>query len=197
MKNQTTTTLKKLVSQPLILSLALLALTVGCTNRQGESESPVFLTTNLASTTGQSLTFNIATGAPLQLTTMTITSHGKNPTATDPQGFQTVELNSYVVTFSRLDGGTKVPAPETFAVGGTIPFNGSITLSNFPVIVSSAVQQSPFDQLLPFNGGIDQETGQPQIHLGITVTFFGETAAGTRVKSDPATLGIFVLFSAV
>jgi hypothetical protein len=186
---------RKFLKKALILSLALLPLAVGCTNKQGESESPVFLTTNLVGSS-QPLFFGIATGAPLQLQTMTITSHGKNPTATDPQGFQTVELNSYTVTFSRLDGGTKVPAPETFAVGGTIPFNGTLTLTNFPVIASSAVQQSPFDQLLPFNGGIDQETGQPQIHLGITVTFFGETAAGTRVASDPATTGIFVVLNA-
>jgi len=56
-----------------------------------------------------------------------------------------------------------------------------------------AEKQAPFDQLLPFNGGIDQQTGQPSIHLGITVTFYGETVAGTRVKSDPATLDIFVV----
>jgi hypothetical protein len=98
------------------------------------------------------------------------------------------------VHYSRFDGGTKVPPDEIFAAGGgLIPLNGSLTLNNFPVITGAASQQSPFDQLLPFNGGIDQQTGLTTIHLGITVTFFGDTVAGTRVSSDPATMGIFVV----
>ncbi len=187
--------MKRTVSRALVLTLAAaLPFAAGCTNKQGETESPVYLTTDFGTT--QPGQFNIATGAPLQLPTMVVTSHGKSPSVTDPQGFQTVQLTSYVVHFTRLDGGTKVPANETFAVGGTVTLNGTLTLSNFPVITPAASQQSPFDQLLPFNGGIDQETGQPLIHLGITVTFYGETVAGTRVSSVPATLGIFVLFSA-
>lgn len=188
--------MKRTISRALLIAAALLPFAAGCTNKQGETESPVYLTTNLVTGSPQSLTFNIAPGAPLQLSSMVVTSHAKSPGVTDPQGFQTVELQSYVVHFSRLDGGTKVPADETFAVGGTITLGGSLTLNNYPVIGPAAVQASPFDQLLPFNGGIDQETGQPTIHLGITVTFYGETVAGTRVKSDPATLDIFVLYSA-
>lgn len=188
--------MKRTMSRALLLAAALLPLAAGCTNKQGETESPVYMTTNLVTGTPQALSFNIATGAPLQLSSMVVTSHAKSPAVTDPQGFQTIELQSYVVHYTRLDGGTKVPPDETFAVGGTIPLGGSLTLSNYPVIEPSAVQASPFDQLLPFNGGIDTQTGQPTIHLGITVTFYGETVAGTRVKSDPATLDIFVLYSA-
>jgi len=189
--------MKRTITRALLLTLAAaLPFVAGCTNKQGETESPVYLTTNLVTGTPQALTFNVATGAPLQLSSMVVTSHAKSSSVTDPQGFQTVQLTSYVVHFTRLDGGTKVPADETFAVGGTIPLNGSITLSNYPVITPTAAQQSPFDQLFPFNGGIDQETGQPLIHLGITVTFYGETVAGTRVSSSPATIDIFVLFSA-
>jgi len=189
--------MKRTISPALILAaVALLPLAAGCTNKQGETESPVYMTTNLVTGAPQSLTFNIAPDVPLQLNTMVVTSHGKSPSVTDPQGFQTIELQTYVVHYTRLDGGTKVPPDATFAVGGTIPLNGSITISNYPVMTPAAVQESPFDQLLPFNGGIDSETGQPTIHLGVTVTFYGETVAGTRVKSEPATLGIFVLFSA-
>jgi hypothetical protein len=188
--------MKRTTLRALLLACAALPFAAGCTNKQGETESPVYLTTNLVTGAAQPLTFNIAPDVPLQLTAMSVTSHGKNPTVTDPQGFQTVNLQSYVVHYTRLDGGTKVPPDATFAVGGSIPFQGSITLSNYPVIAPAAVQGPPFDQLLPFNGGIDQETGQPTIHLGITVTFYGETVAGTRVASDPATMGIFVLFSA-
>jgi hypothetical protein len=188
--------MKRTISRALLLAFALLPFAAGCTNKQGETESPVYMTTNLVTGAAQPLTFNIAPNVPLQLTSMVVTSHGKSPSVTDPQGFQTIELQTYTVHYTRLDGGTKVPPDATFAVGGTIPLNGSITLSNYPVITPAAVQEAPFDQLLPFNGGIDTETGQPTIHLGITITFYGETVAGTRVKSDPATLGIFVLYSA-
>lgn len=186
--------MKRTISRALPMVLvAALPFAGGCTNKQGETESPVYMTTNLVTGAAQPLTFNITPGAPLQLTSMVVESHAKNTTITDPNGFQTIELRSYVVHFTRLDGGTRVPADETFVVGGLIPLNGSITLANYPVITGAASQQSPFDQLLPFNGGIDQQTGLTTIHLGITVTFYGETVAGTRVSSDPATLGIFVV----
>ena len=35
---------------------------------------------------------------------------------------------------------------------------------------------SPFDQLLPFNGGFDRETGKAEIDLAVDISFFGHTA---------------------
>lgn len=181
----------------LFVIAAAIPFAAGCTNKQGETESPVYMTANLVSGT-QALTFNIAPGAGFQLTSVTLQSFGKSPSVTDPQGFQTIELSSYQVKYSRLDGGTTLPNPSTatFAVTGTIPLAGTLNIQGLPVITPAASQQSPFDQLLPFNGGIDQQTGQPTINLGLTVTFFGETVAGTRVQSDPATVPVLVFFSA-
>ena len=45
---------------------------------------------------------------------MILTSHLKNPKATDPQGFATTTINSYTVHFRRTDGGTLVPPDKTF-----------------------------------------------------------------------------------
>lgn len=177
----------------LLVLAAAIPFAAGCTNKEGETESPVYMTTNLVTGTAQSIEFNITPGLPLQLSSMVVTSHAKATNVTDPNGFQTIELQEYVVTYSRLDGGTTVPQPETFDVGGTIPLAGSITLTNYPVITGAAAQQAPFDALLPFNGGVDRQTGLTSIHLGVTVTFYGETVAGTRVASDPATLDIFVV----
>jgi hypothetical protein len=188
--------MKRTFSRALLPVLAAaLAFAAGCTNKQGETESPVYMTTNITGT--QSLTFNIAPGAGFQLGTVIVTSFPKNSGVTDPQGFQTIQLSSYVVKYTRLDGGTSLPNPpqQSFAISGTIPLGGSITLSGLPVITPAASQQSPFDQLLPFNGGIDQQTGQPTINVGVTVTFFGETVAGTRVSSAPVTFPVLVFFS--
>ena len=50
----------------------------------------------------------------------------------------------------------------------------------------SLVTGPPFDQLLPFNGGIDQETQRTEINLAYDLTFFGTTVSGKRVQSDTA-----------
>ena len=44
----------------------------------------------------------------------------------------------------------------------------------------------PFDQLLPFNGGIDRETGETEIDTTFDITFFGTTVSGHRVQSETA-----------
>ena len=182
----------RFLNRALILSLTLLPLAVGCTNKQGETESPVFITVQIQQNPG---IVNIAVPAPVQFPTITLQSHLKNPTSGDPQHFQDVNITSYVVTYSRVDGGTKVPAPETFGgAQGLLPSGGTQTLSNFPGMYSYALQQTPFDQLLPFNGGIDLETGRNEIDMRFTFVFYGETVAGTRVASEPASAPLVFVY---
>ena len=168
-----------------LLPAALLfgVLLTACTNKAGESESPVTITVNLKQ---QPLIVHVTANAPVQLPEMDLQSKLKSPKATDPQGFATVQLSYYTVVYSRRDGGTRLPPPQTFAAGGIIAAGGTETLNNFPVMTASATQQSPFDQLLPFNGGIDEETGLPEIHIFYTITFFGTTVSGQRVQSESA-----------
>jgi hypothetical protein len=176
--------MKSVLTKALIPALLLLPLAVGCTNKQGESEAAVFLTVELKDQPGSA---NVACPAEVTFKTININSHLKNPTSTDPQHFQDVQLEHYTVTYTRLDGGTRVPPQELFSVGGLVPSNGTATLNGWPGMYAYAVTQSPFDQLLPFNGGIDQETGRSEIDVGFTFQFFGETASGQRVASDQAT----------
>lgn len=159
-----------------------------CTNPEGESESPVFLTVDIEFQPGF---INVAQAAPVQIDTININSSLKNPIAQDPQGFADVQLQSYTVSFRRTDGGTMVPPMQTFGCGVVVPSDGQTTLSNFPVLYAPAVQQSPFDQLLPFNGGIDRETGRDEIDTTFDITFFGNTVSGKRVQSQTAS-GILI-----
>jgi hypothetical protein len=86
-----------------------------------------------------------------------------------------------------------VPPDQTFAAGHHLSTPGSSTLTDFPVLSQTALGQSPFDQLFPFNGGIDRETGSNEIRLFYDVTFFGQTVAGQRVQSETATgIRIFI-----
>jgi hypothetical protein len=77
-----------------------------------------------------------------------------------------------------------------------IPSGGTATLSNFPVLPASAIQAPPFDQLLPFNGGFDRETGKTEIDTSFQISFFGHTASGQRVQSETATGLLLFNFSA-
>jgi hypothetical protein len=164
-------------------AIVLLALSPGCTNDEGETEAPVFITVNMELQPGF---VDVGTAAPVQIQTITLESHLKNPSQTDPQGFADTQINSYSVRFRRTDGGTRVPAVQTFGAGILVPSNGIATLNNFPILPASAIQQSPFDQLLPFNGGVDRETGRTEIQMTFDITFFGTTVSGHRVQSETA-----------
>jgi hypothetical protein len=176
----------------ILAALLVLATMPACTNKEGESEAPVFLTVSIDLQPGF---VDVGAPAPVQIQTITIDSHLKNPSQTDPQGFANVQVNSYQVRFRRTDGGTVVPATKTFGVGVVVPSGGSSTLTNFPVMSASDLLLSPFDQLLPFNGGVDRETGRNEISMTFDLTFFGQTASGHRVQSQTAS-GILV-FSCV
>ena len=171
---------------------AALAATEACTNREGETESPVFITVDLREQPGF---VNVNAAGPVQLPTVILNSRLKNPSQTDPQGFADVQIDSYTVRFRRTDGGTRVPPVQTFGAGILVPSGGTATLNNFPVLPASAVQQSPFDQLLPFNGGVDRETGRDEIQMTFDLTFFGHTISGHRVQSQTASGILLFRFS--
>jgi hypothetical protein len=172
------------------LAVAVVLAFPACTNKQGETESDVFITVDITLQPGF---VDVSVVAPVQIQTMTLTSHLKNPAQTDPQGFADTLCESYSVHYHRTDGGTRVPGDKTFGCGVRIPSGGTSTLSNFPILASSDIQGAPFDQLLPFNGGVDRETGKTEIQMAFDITFFGHTVAGQRVQSTTAT-GI-LLFS--
>jgi hypothetical protein len=168
--------------------LAALGLSSACSNPQGSTESPAFVTVNIEFQPGF---INVAVPAPVQINTMTLRSALKDVTSVDTRGFADVQVNSYTVVYRRTDGGTLVPPPQTFGCGVVLPVNGTATLTNFPVLYAPAVQQSPFDQLLPFNGGIDRQTGRDEIDTAFDITFFGTTVSGKRVQSETAS-GILI-----
>lgn len=177
----------------LCISVALAAIAVsGCTNKQGETEAPVFLTVDITLQPGF---VNVGVIAPVQIQTINVNSHFKNPQQSDPQHFADVQLTSYKVHFRRTDGGTLVPGDQVFGAGVVVPSGGTSVLTNFPILPASAIQLSPFDQLLPFNGGVDRETGRDEIQLTFDLTFFGQTAAGQRVQSDTSSGILIARFS--
>jgi len=164
----------------------------GCSsNSQGDDASPVFLS---VSYTLLPESWNVGSGAPLQFDTTDLRSILKNPGA-GSSSFLDTRLDDYVVEWKRLDGGTKVPESETFPGNVLIPAGGASTLSNYPYMTRTALLRAPLDQLLPFNGGIDRETGRSEIRCQATVTYRGRTLSGQPVRGV-GSFGLTFLYSA-
>ncbi len=163
--------------------VALAAFAMACTNKQGETEAPVFITVNLENQPGF---VDVSVAAPVQLDSIVLESHLKRADDTDPNHFADVTIENYVVTFRRTDGGTIVPPPQNFGGGPLLPSGGTATLNNYPIMYASTVQGPPMDELLPFNGGIDRQTGRTEIDMAFDITFFGHTVSGMRVQSETA-----------
>jgi len=171
--------MKKALCLAVVAALA----AVGCTNKQGDTEAPVFVTVDIPQQPGF---MSVSAGQAVQVDTITLHSNLKNPSQSDDQGFAAVQVNSYKIHWVRMDGGTLVPPDRTFAAGILLPSGGTANLSNFPILTAADSQLTPFDQLLAFNGGIDRQTGKAEISLGWEITFYGQTASGLRVQSETA-----------
>lgn len=170
--------------------VAALAFTGGCTNTQGQSESPVTITVDLPDQSGLTV---IVPARTLTIPTMTLNSRLKDRTSLDVNHFADVEVGNYTVVYRRADGGTLVPPVQNFAAGGLLPSDGTLTLTDFPILSQTAMASTPFDQLLPFNGGIDRQTGSQEQRMYYDITFYGSTVSGKRVQSETVTaIRIFV-----
>ena len=186
--------MKKLTLSFLVATVALAVVALpGCsTNTQGDSASPVFLVGNF---TLLPLTVNVASNAPVQFATTVLSSRLKNPNVSSLQ-FLDVQIDGYNVVWSRLDGGTKASPTQTFGGNVIVPPNGSSTLTNYPYMSAGNLILPPLDQLFPFNGGIDKETGRAEIRQVGKVTWYGHTLSGQPVKSDVATFDLIFIYSA-
>ncbi|MEO8053707.1 MAG: hypothetical protein ABI768_01040 [Acidobacteriota bacterium] len=185
--------MKKTTSSVLALGALLLALLPGCsTNTQGDDAAPVFLVGEFTELLLEKL---LVEGTPVQFKTTTLRCRLKVPGSGAVQ-FLDVQIDSYVVKWSRLDGGTKASASETFGGNIIVPAGGVSTLNNYQYMTADALLRSPLDQLYPFNGGIDRETGRTSIRQAGHVTWYGHTLSGQAVVSNEATFDLTFRYSA-
>jgi hypothetical protein len=128
----------------------------------------------------------VNTGDPLTVKTTTVTNRLKVPGSASVQ-FLDVHVDKYTVVWGRIDGGTKTSPPQDFvATGFLVPVGGQGTCTDCPYMTFDNLQRPPLDQLFPFNGGIDKETGRQQIRESANVTWYGHTLSGQAVTSDVA-----------
>ena len=182
---------KTLLSLCVIIAALVVATLSGCsTNTQGDSASPVFLAGDFELLPLQKCVNDNTT---LQFSTTQLRNRLKNPNATSLQ-FMDVQLDKYTVTWTRIDGGTKASPSQDFAGNVIVPPNGSSSLTDYPYMSADSLIRPPLDQLFPFNGGIDKETGRSEIRQAGHVIWFGHTLSGQPVTSPVATFDMIFLF---
>jgi hypothetical protein len=174
-----------------VLALVTAAAIPGCsTNSQGDNAAPVFL---VGAFSGNFVPNNpcVNTGAPLTVKTTTVSSRLKKPNVGSVQ-FLDVHIDKYTVVWKRIDGGTVTsPTQDFVGTGGLVAPNGSSTCTDCPYMTFDNLQRPPLDQLFPFNGGIDKETGRQQIRQSANVTWTGHT-----LSSDVASFEVEFLYCA-
>ena len=165
----------------LIGALAMVA-TLGCQGRTDKSSGTVIL--SVSDFDGLPISASVNAGGFLQVGTIVIQNIPKDPNATT-SSLMNVEMRSYEVVYSRVDGGTRVPTPLVRSVLGVAPVGGAVTYSNLPVAGAEQFNNPPLSDLLFINGGFDRETGRQVIILKLTVRFFGRTLTGDEVATEP------------
>lgn len=112
--------------------------------------------------------------------------------AKDPDGttsaLMDVEIQSYEVTFSRADSGTRLPQKLVRGIFGTVPVNGTTEFENLPILTLDQLTQQPLRDLA--RRGVDGETGSDLVVLNLALRFFGRTLSGDPVQTAPANLTI-------
>ncbi|MEO8274651.1 MAG: hypothetical protein ABI639_00415 [Thermoanaerobaculia bacterium] len=124
-----------------------------------------------------------ASGDFAQIGSLTVSNIAADPSGTTSD-LMNVEIQSYEVTFTRADAGTRVPPRLVNFIFGIAPVNGTFVLLNGPFMRADQFNTQPILDLK--NNGVDGETGSRLIRLNVGIRFFGHTLAGKAVESQTA-----------
>jgi hypothetical protein len=173
-------------SLPLVLVLLPILAVLSCRSRTDRSSGTVII--SLASFSGLPVQVSVTKG-PFQINNLTLQSFAKDPTGTT-SALMNVEVKSYAVTYSRRDGGTRLPPTLQTGLFGFIPVNSSANFVNVPFLLSPQLLNPPLSDLANF--GVDRETGSSTISLECTMQFFGDSLSGDHLATSPASFTVEV-----
>jgi hypothetical protein len=164
---------------------AVLSGVAGCSSRVDDSEGGVILSVTDFDGLPVQVSVNALGFPPLvTLDEVTIENIPKDPGGSTSD-LMNVEMRSYEVVYTRIDTGTRTPAPLVRSIFGVAPVGGEIVYENLPLLGGEQLTNPPLDDLLVTNGGIDTETGGRSITLELRVRFFGRTLTGDDVATAP------------
>lgn len=144
-----------------------------------DDEATVYLTVTEMQY-GTNYYVSVCLGNDVAMESLTIQSNLKDPTGTTSSA-QDVILTRWVVTPTRLDGGT--PSPVWVRdMQVHVPAGSTAELENYPIYPAEKFLEPPLLYLFPENGGFDPETGELDIRQSLHVEIFGETAGGKALS---------------
>ena len=122
-----------------------------------------------------------------QLPTVVVQSIVKNP-GQGSSPLMNVEIDSYEVTYHRLDNGTRLPPRIKYFIFGHIPVGGTFTLENGPFLGPEQFDAQPLKDLREL--GLDPETNSISVPIRVGIQFFGKTLTGDIVASQVASFTV-------
>ena len=167
-----------------VLPLCLLVFAValaGCSDRVDDTEGSVILT--ISAFDGLPIRVSVNAGDLVQVGELVLTNVNKEPNGITSD-LQNIELQTYEVTFTRADTGTRVPPTRVNGIFGIVPVNGDDTIENLDILGIDQLANPPLSDLLFQNGGFDSETGAAVVQLNVNLRFFGRTLSGDAVASN-------------
>lgn len=167
-----------------LLTLGILVLAAGaCSSGDISKTETGGVLLSITDFDGLPISISASAGDIAQIESLTVSNVAKNPNGTTSE-LMNVEIQSYEVTYSRADTGTRVPPKLVNYIFGIAPVNGTFQLDNGPFMRAEQFNTVPILDLKNF--GIDSETGSRLIRLNVGLRFFGRTLSGDRVESTTA-----------
>ena len=177
--------MKRITPVFVALALALVVWSCGGSNILDNTDATVYLTVDITE-------YNPEIDLCLQSTDITISGMEITSQTTDPEGVTTasqdVNLNRWVITPYRTDGGSTASPEWTYDTAVYVPAGGAASLDNYRVYPYEYLGQVPLAHLLPENGGFDPETGNSNIRQSFELQIFGETVSGKSVATVPISI---------
>jgi hypothetical protein len=121
-------------------------------------------------------------GSLVQIGTISLGLIVKNPNG-NSSALMNVNVQSYEVTFTRADTGTRTPPKLVRAIFGSVTPGGSLDFNNLPIMTSNQLQHQPMRDLLV--AGYDTETKSEVLVLNVSMRFFGRTLSGDAIETAP------------
>jgi len=171
--------MKRLFIYGVLLALGAGAMACGGNSTLNEDKATVYLVVEVVKYNPD---ISVRSTADVTIENMTIHSFLKDSTGS-PSSAQDVRLTRWVSTPYRTDGGTKAGPAWTSDLDVYVPAAGEATLENYRVYPSEYFRQAPLLYLFPENGGVDPETGQPNIRETLKVDLYGQTVAGKSIST--------------
>lgn len=167
-----------------LFSLALILSVAACETRTEKTDGGGVIL-SISNFDGYPLVVSVNGTTLVQVDSLTISNTPKIPGGAT-SALMNVELESYEVTYTRADAGTRIPVSFVRGWFGQAPVNGTAAVGNAPIMGLDQLLNPPLSDLLFQNGAVDTETGQPRITLNVRLRFFGRTLSGDEVQTQPA-----------